>query len=82
VRDADGNTLGVLCGPLIKDRFGRNLALWERTGDGPGRARDGDGRELMTVTPSPEGVRVAFAATERNPFLKMLLLAAALVDTV
>jgi hypothetical protein len=81
VRDADGNVLGVLCGPLIKDRFGRNLALWERSGGGAGRARDGAGHELVTVLPTPEGTRVAFAAAaEGNPFLKMLLLAAALVE--
>ncbi|HKI35580.1 MAG TPA: hypothetical protein VKA46_27230 [Gemmataceae bacterium] len=81
VRDADGNVLGVLCGPLIKDRFGRNLALWERSAGDVGRARDGDGRELMTVMATPEGTRVAFAAgAEGNPFLKMLLLAAALVE--
>jgi hypothetical protein len=81
VRDADGNAIGVLCGSLIKDRFGRNLASWERPDGGLGRARDGDGRELMTVMPTPEGTRVAFTdAAERNPFLKMLLLAVALVD--
>ncbi len=83
VRDADGNVLGVLCGPLIKDRFGRNLALGERPDGGVGRVRDGDGRELMTVMATPDGTRIAFAAAaERNPFLKMLLLAAALVDAV
>jgi hypothetical protein len=81
VRDADGNVIGLLCGPLIKDRFGRNIALWEGPADGLGRARDADGFELMTVLVTPEGTRVAFAAeAERNPFLKMLLLAAALVD--
>jgi hypothetical protein len=83
VRDADGNVLGTLCGALIRDRFGRNLALWERPPGGIGRARDGDGRDLMTVMATTEGTRVAFASdAERNPFLKMLLLAAALVDSV
>jgi len=81
VRDAEGNVLGVLCGPLIKDRFGRALALWQRPSGDVGRARDADGRELMTVVVTPEGTRVAFAAeAEGNPFLKMLLLAAVLVD--
>jgi hypothetical protein len=83
VRDAEGNVLGVLCGPLIKDRFGRNLALWERPAADVGRARDTDGRELMTVVATAEGTRVAFAAeAEGNPFLKMLLLAAVLVEPV
>jgi hypothetical protein len=81
VRDADGNVLGTLCGPLIRDCFGRDLALWERPAPLVGRARDGDGRELMTVMVTTEGTRVAFTtAAEGNPFLKMLLLAAALVD--
>jgi hypothetical protein len=80
VRDADGNLLGVLIGPLVKDRFGRDLALCERRA-GVGRAHDADGRELMTVTDTAEGLRVAFGAdAEGNPFLKMLLLAAALVE--
>lgn len=82
VRDADGNVLGVLCGPLVKDRFGRNLALCERPAGGVGRTRDREGRELMTVLPTAGGRRVAFAGeAEGNPFLKMLLLAAALVET-
>src|SRR5262249_11962609 len=33
VRDADGNIVGVLSGPLLKDRLGRSIALWERGGD-------------------------------------------------
>jgi hypothetical protein len=83
VRDADGNVLGVLSGRLIKDRFGRNLALWDRPAGGVGRALDGDGRELMTVMVTPDGTRVAFAAeAERNPFVKMLLLAAVLIEPV
>ncbi len=81
VREADGHAIGLLCGALIKDRYGRNIALWQRPAGGLGRARDGDGQELMSVLTTPEGTRVAFAAAaERNPFLKMLLLAAALVD--
>jgi hypothetical protein len=83
VRDADGHVLGLLAGALIKDRLGRNLALCDHPADGAGRARDRDGRELMTVTQTAEGTRVAFApAAEGNPFLKMLLLAAALVRAV
>jgi hypothetical protein len=81
VRDADGHVIGVLCGLLVKDRFGHSLALYDRPGEGVGRARDRDGRELMTLMTTPEGTRVAFAAeAEANPFLKMLLLALALVS--
>ena len=65
---------------MARDRFGRNLALWERPTEGAGRARDADGRELMSVMATADGTRVVFAdEAERNPFLKMLLLAAALV---
>jgi hypothetical protein len=82
VRDAEGNVLGRLCGPLITDRFGRHLALWERPAGGAGRARDAGGRELMTVGAAADETRVAFAAeAEGNPFLKMLLLAVVLVDS-
>ena len=82
VRDAEGNVLGVLSGALVKDRFGRNLARWERADDVT-RARDGDGRELLTATTTADGKRVAFAPeADGNPFLKMLLLAAVLVGPV
>jgi len=82
VRDADGHVLGTLHGSLIKDRFGRDLALTEPAAAG-GRARDADGNELMTLLAAPEGLRVSFApAAEGNPFLKMLPLAAALVGIV
>jgi hypothetical protein len=83
VRDADGNVLGTLCGPLVKDRFGRNLALMERPAPDAARARDNDGQELMTVMRTAEGARVTFAGdAEGNPFLKMLLLAAALIESL
>ncbi len=83
VRDADGNIVGVLSGPVIKDRFGRNIALWERTTEQAGRVRDGDGREVMTLAATADGTRVAFTAdVDGNPFLKMLLLAAALTQSL
>jgi hypothetical protein len=81
VQDADGHVLGLLYGPHVKDRFGRNLAVGKR---GPGgrltRVCGGDGRELMSIAVLAEGSRLTFAAeVEANPFLKMLLLALALV---
>ena len=55
--------------------------LGARWAGGLARARDGEGRELLTVAATTEGTRVAFAAAaEGNPFLKMVLLAAALVE--
>jgi hypothetical protein len=80
VRDADGRAVGRLAGPLLKDRFGRNLALFERAPGGAARVRDAAGRELMALEPLPGGTRLTFADPgEGNPFQKMLLLAAALV---
>jgi hypothetical protein len=81
VRDADGNIVGVLSGPLLKDRLGRSIALWERGGDLAARVREADGRDLMTLAALADGTRVTFAAeVDGNPFLKMLLLAAALTQ--
>ncbi len=80
VRDADGGTVGLLYGPLLKDRFGRNLAAEERPPGVVRRVRDLEGRELMTLMGTLEGTRVAFGeAADGNPFLKMLLLAKALL---
>lgn len=80
VCDADEQILGRVAGAVVKDRFGRNLALLERPRRGPWRVRDLDGRELMTVQKGSEVVQVQFGvAAEGNPFLKMLLLAVALV---
>lgn len=81
VRDADSHLVGLVNGPLLQDRLGRHLALCERQQtDGSVRVRDLDGRDLMTLTPRPAEVRLTFApAAEANPFLKMLLLAAALL---
>jgi hypothetical protein len=50
-------------------------------GGGPGGGRVFRGRgevELARLSEGPDGVRVAFAADLVNPFVKMLLLAAAL----
>lgn len=81
VRDADGNTVGLLYGSVVKDRFGRNLALADVPVAGwPVCVRDAEGRELMALTEQGGEARLAFGpAAEGNPFLKMLLLAIALL---
>jgi hypothetical protein len=77
VADADRRRLGKLCGNLLRDAFGRRLALVE-TLDGSkfGRWRDLEGRELGTFTEAEQGVLATFDLTAaENPFVRMLLLA-------
>jgi hypothetical protein len=79
VRDAEGFVLGVLAGSVVKDHYGRNLALCLRTQDGT-QVRDAEGRTLLTLTETSGGKKLTFAPeAEANPFLKMLLVAVALV---
>jgi hypothetical protein len=79
VRDAEGFVLGVLAGPVLKDHFGRTLALCLRAQDGT-EVRDAEGRTLLTLTEASGGKKLTFAPeAEANPFLKMLLVATALV---
>jgi hypothetical protein len=77
VRDAEGQTVGSLCGGAVLDARGRAVAAVE--GDGGGRVfRGRGGEELAVVRTVPGGLRVAFHPGLRDPFLRMLLLAAAL----
>ncbi len=79
VRDAEGLALGVLAGSVLKDHYGRNLAVCFRAQDGT-QVRDGEGRTLLALTDTPAGKKLTFAPeAEANPFLKMLLVAVALV---
>ena len=76
VRDADGHLVG------LRDRIGRPFALRGKTPDGTatGFFRSPDEHELARLVSSTEGTRLEFAANGTdNPFLRMLLLAAALV---
>jgi len=83
VCDADGHHVGILAGPQVRDRFGRNLAVLQRERNGRAAVfRSPDGRSLGRVTADADGVRVAFGpAVAGDPFAKMLLLAAALSAT-
>jgi hypothetical protein len=77
VRDADGHTVGSLRAGAVLDSRGRPVAAIE--GDGGGRVfRGRGGDELAVVSPVTGGLRVAFHPGVRDPFLRMLLLAAAL----
>jgi hypothetical protein len=78
VRDADGVTVGFLLGPRVCNRFGRRVAALDREG-GPA-FRSPDGRALAHLRAAEGEVQVAFEAELVNePFVKMLLLAAALL---
>ncbi len=77
VRDADGVTVGYLLGPRVYNRFGWQVAALE--GEGGPAFRAPDGRALAHLRAAEGGVQVAFEAELLNePFVKMLLLAAAL----
>jgi hypothetical protein len=82
VCDADGHRVGSLRGEVIRDRSGLSLAVLERLPDRSGaRFRGPDGRELGTLTRCAEGVEMTFSAEiDGEPFVKMLLLAMALVS--
>jgi hypothetical protein len=75
VCDADERPIGTLHGPVLRDSLGRTLALMERAG---GVFRGRSGEELARLVPGPEGARLLFHPDLLDPFLKMLLLAAAL----
>ncbi len=82
VQDADGQLVGTLRGNLVLDRFGRAVALVDRTADVGHRFVGVQNHELAVLGPAEEGSRLAFAApVTGDPFAKMLLLAAALVLT-
>lgn len=77
VRDAEEQTVGVLLGHLIHDRFGRLVAALEN-----GVFRNPYQRDLAQLTATNEGMRLTFGDdVVGEPFVKMLLLAAALQMT-
>ena len=79
VRDADGRLVGWLMGPVVGNRHGRRLAVLERTTAGRGVWHGPDGQELGRLESDGGRLCVTFApAAASDPFLKMLLLAAAL----
>jgi hypothetical protein len=77
VRDADDRLVATVRRRRIEDRYGQTFLLVEAGPDGACRFRGRSGHEAGTLTRSPEGIRVTFAAAA-NPFTRMALLAAAL----
>jgi hypothetical protein len=80
VRDADGHLVGSIAREFLLDRYGRCLALVERTGD-PARIRfrSPEGQELGQLARQGSEARLEFALPpEGDPFAKMVMLATAL----
>jgi hypothetical protein len=77
VHDADGHPVGAVAGARLLDRVGHALARVRRQGDETVYA-DAHGRELARGAVDG-GVRLTFADGPGSPFVRMLLVAAALV---
>ncbi len=80
VEDADGALVGRVRGPHLLDGHARRFAALVFVGPQQALYRDAQRLELARTESGPGGVRVAFLPPgEGNPFIKMMLLAAALV---
>ncbi len=76
VCDAEDQPVGSLLGRLVHDRHGRPIAALEN-----GVFRNPYQRVLADLTPTADGLRLTFHDDiAGEPFVKMLLLAAALVS--
>jgi hypothetical protein len=84
VRDADGNQVGSIRGPDLRGRYGQVLARQQAAQDGFSvQFRSHDRRDLATLVRVAADVRLTFAAeVQGDPFVKMVLLAAALLSTM
>ncbi|MCC6418397.1 MAG: hypothetical protein IT429_09165 [Gemmataceae bacterium] len=81
VLDADGRYVGAIDGGVLRDADGRRLALVYRSAGGGARYIGPDGAELAAFTPATRGILLTFTpAIEGDPFARMTILAAALVQ--
>jgi hypothetical protein len=82
VLDAEGASVGFLVGPLVYDCHGRQVAMRHKEiGATVHSYCTPYQRTLMEVSCVPKGGRLAFSTNiAGEPFLKMLLLAAALME--
>jgi hypothetical protein len=81
VRDADDQLIGCVRGTRVENSHGRTLAILQGVSSSGERLfRTPGGDELARLQPVPQGLCLAFAPAVQDPFLKMLLLAAALSD--
>lgn len=81
VRDADSSLVGSVAGPRLFGQGDEPLATRRASAENDSASYIGPGgRELATTAACPEGVRLTLLLAERDsPFVKMVLLAAALV---
>jgi hypothetical protein len=80
VRDAEGHRVGRLLGSLIEDCHERRCAVRRDDPAGTSRFEGPDGCCLGRLSPDADGLCLTFdRAVEQEPFVKMLLLAAALL---
>ncbi len=81
VRDAEGRSVGTVHRSALLDPFGRCLAVIEPAAEGGARFRSPNGRPRGMLEVAPEGARLTFAdELDGDPFARMLLLAAALIN--
>lgn len=79
VRDADGFVIGSLSREHVHDEYGRRFAVRKAEAEGRWSLLSMRGQLLGQAQVEPQGVRLTFAPKiEREPFVKMLVLAAAL----
>ena len=81
VRDAEGNRIGELIGDWIRDEYARRVATRVCAG-GQTLLINRERKVLARYRVDSKGLHFAFATeeTEGDPFQKMLLLAAGLID--
>ena len=84
VYDADDHCVGAVRGRRLEDRTGRNLARRRTNAEFKGDAfTDPEGRPLATLRSEADGVVIAFTeGITGNPFARMLVLAAALYESM
>jgi hypothetical protein len=82
VRDADGERVGSIRGTCLRGRFGQLLARCQPSPEGGVSFQSHERRELATLIGAAKEVQMTFAAeVQGDPFVKMVLLAAALLHT-
>ena len=75
VRDADDHHVGRICGRRLLDGLDHPVAEL----DSMGRYRNREQQDLAVTVREEEGVRLTFLMPDGSPFVKMVILAAALV---
>lgn len=80
VRDAEGYTVGAVVGRIVLNEFNRRIAECTPLSAGQGSMLTPRGELLATLETTATGLKLEFRPeVEGDPFLKMLLLAAALL---